>query len=216
MVFPLFLPGLVSAYQSVIDSYKPERLDFDIEGAFQTNTAAQTKMFAALNTIQAKNPNVAITFTLPVMPYGLTNEGQDVVKRAAATGLKFQVNIMAMDYGGSQYAGAQAANAIAAGTALATFLKTVWTTKTEAQVYGSIWICPMIGVNDVAAEIFNLNDAVKLRSWAVSKGLAGLTMWSVNRDKPCGGAYAQIGCSSGNVQTADYDFSKRLSGLVVA
>ena len=141
-------------------------------------------MFAALKTIQGKNPNVAISLTLPVMPWGLTNEGQAVVKRAAATGLKFQVNIMAMDYGGSQYAGAagqQGNNAIAAGTALATFLKTVWTDKTEAQVYNSIWICPMIGVNDVADETFTLADAVKLRNWGVTKGVAGLTFWSVNR-----------------------------------
>ena len=40
--------GLITAYQSIIDTYKPERLDFDIEGGFQTQTGPQVRGEALL------------------------------------------------------------------------------------------------------------------------------------------------------------------------
>lgn len=42
----LFLSELVTHYSNVIDTYKPSRLDFDIEGAFLTNTAAHVIGFS--------------------------------------------------------------------------------------------------------------------------------------------------------------------------
>jgi len=33
----------------------------------------------------------------------------------------------------------------------------------------------------MADEVFSLVDAVQLRTWATSKKIGGLTMWSINR-----------------------------------
>jgi chitinase len=59
----------------------------------------QDKVFTALQSIQKNHPDVALALTLPVMPEGFPSEEQAVVKAAAAKGVNFQVNIMAMDYG---------------------------------------------------------------------------------------------------------------------
>jgi len=75
-------------------------------------------MFTALTTIQAKYPTVPISLTLPVMPDGLTEMGKAVVRRAAGMGLRFYTNIMAMDYGGTQYAGANGAQVRRRSTSL--------------------------------------------------------------------------------------------------
>ena len=59
----------------------------------------QGRIVTALKTIQANNPTVAISFTLPVMPEGLTQDGKNMVKQAINAGLNFQLGIMTMDYG---------------------------------------------------------------------------------------------------------------------
>ena len=56
-----------------------------------------------------------------------------------------------------------------------------------------------IGVNDQADEIFTLSDAQQLVSFAASKHLAWLSMWSAGRDQECSDgaqASAQPTCSS--------------------
>jgi hypothetical protein len=57
----------------------------------------------------------------------------------------------------------------------------------------------MIGVNDVASEIFKVDDATQLVAFAKSKGLGWLSMWSATRDKQCAGGAknsADATCSS--------------------
>ena len=205
---PCDVAGLVAIYQEVIKNYQPERLDFDIEGGFLGNTAALGRLVTALKTVQANNPTVALSFTLPVMPYGFDASQKAMVKQAVDGGLTFQVNIMAMDYG-STYDGNQGDNAIKAGDAVVHYLQTLYPAKPLAALYGLLIITPMIGVNDVTSNVFTLANAQALNSYATSKGLAGLSMWSLNRDHPCAGGVS-ITCSGGNVQTADYDFSKTL------
>jgi hypothetical protein len=46
----------------------------------------------------------------------------------------------------------------------------------------------MIGHNDVADNVFMLDDARRLAAFARDEGLGGLHFWSLNRDTPCGGA----------------------------
>ena len=57
----------------------------------------------------------------------------------------------------------------------------------------------MIGVNDVATEIFKVEDATQLVEFAKAKGLGWLSMWSGTRDKQCAGGAkptADATCSS--------------------
>ena len=54
-----------------------------------------------------------------------------------------------------------------------------------AAVWARLGATPMVGQNDVAGEVFTLDDARRLQDWATSHGLGRLSMWSVNRDRSC-------------------------------
>ena len=99
---------------------------------------------------------------LPVLPTGLTADGLNILASAKHDGVKIDVvNIMAMDYGPSVDNGGQMGlDAIQAAIA------------TEAQISSlglssKIGITPMIGVNDVASEVFTLADAQALVDYAL-------------------------------------------------
>lgn len=50
----------------------------------------------------------------------------------------------------------------------------------------------MIGQNDVVDEIFTLNDAEAINTFAREQGVGRLSMWSANRDIPCGENYVDV------------------------
>jgi len=65
-----------------------------------------------------------------------------------------------------------------------------------------IGVTPMIGVNDVASEVFTLADAQSLVDYAKTDSqLARLSMWSVARDNGSGaGSHAAAPDNSGVAQ----------------
>ena len=73
----------------------------------------------ALIALKAANPGLQISFTLPVLPDGLDNNGLAVLAAAKHDGLTPDVvNIMAMDYGAAvDNNGAMGADAISAARA---------------------------------------------------------------------------------------------------
>ena len=198
------LANLTQAYQQVIDTYHPSKLDFDIENG----SADVQKIMSALQTIQSRNPAMGISFTLPVLPEGLVTEGQNVVKAALAAHLKFSVNIMAMDYGPS-YEGPMGNYGIQAAISLFDFLKALQPNLPDASIWQQVEVTPMIGLNDVTTEQFTLKDVDTLKQFAASKSLGGLSIWSVMRDMPCADRWVSPTCSSQNLQTEPYEFEKR-------
>ena len=112
------------------------------------------------------------------------------------------VNIMAMDYGTSvDNNGQMGLDAINAAIA------------TEKQISdlglsAKIGITPMIGVNDIASEVFTLQDAQALLNYArTDSNVVRLSMWSVARDNGnSAGAHYASPDSSGIAQHP-YDFS---------
>jgi hypothetical protein len=96
-------------------------------------------------------------------------------------------------------------------------------TATDAQVasamgisddaaWSKIAVTPMIGVNDTSDEVFTVASAQQLASFAASKHLAWLSMWSGSRDNECpGGAqsYASPTCSS--IVQSPFAFSEALN-----
>ncbi|MFD3560226.1 cellulose binding domain-containing protein [Streptomyces sp. NPDC058686] len=189
---------LAAAYQKVIDQFKLTKVDFDIEGGALPDTAANTKRAQAIATLQKNNPNLNVSFTLPVMPEGLTSDGVNFLKNAKENGVSADlVNIMAMDYGAS-YSGDMGTYAEQAATATQAQIKSALGLS-DAAAWKAVAITPMIGVNDVSSEVFKVDDATQLVAFAKEKGLGGLSMWSATRDKACeGGASnsAQPTCSS--------------------
>ncbi|WP_327246209.1 glycoside hydrolase family 18 protein [Streptomyces sp. NBC_01320] len=189
---------LAAAYGKVVDTYKLTKVDFDIEGGALPDTAANSRRAQAIAQLQKSHPGLDVSFTLPVMPEGLTQPGVDLIADAKKNGVKVgAVNIMAMDYG-APYSGDMGAYAIQAATATQAQIKGVLGLSDTA-AWKAVAVTPMIGVNDVSTEIFKVEDAAQLVQFAQQKGLGRLAMWSGTRDKECAGGakpYADASCSS--------------------
>jgi chitinase len=83
----------------VVSAYALKYIDLDIEGAATADTASVTRRSQALAALQRANPGLRVSFTLPVLPEGLTADGLNVVRSARDAGVNVDlVNVMAMDY----------------------------------------------------------------------------------------------------------------------
>ncbi|MET8013700.1 chitinase [Streptomyces sp. NPDC005271] len=202
---------LAAAYGKVVDTFKLKKADFDIEGAALPNTAANTRRAQAIAALQKKNPDLDVSFTLPVLPTGLTQDGVNLVEDAKKNGVKVSaVNIMAMDYGPS-FTGDMGQYAIDAATATQKQIKDALGLSDDA-AWKAVAVTPMIGVNDVAAEVFKVDDASQLVEFAKSKGLAWLSMWSATRDKQCpGGAQNSASPTCSSIEQGELAFTKALA-----
>ncbi|WP_280698794.1 cellulose binding domain-containing protein [Kitasatospora sp. GP82] len=205
---------LAAAYQKAVDAYGLTELDFDIEGGALGDTAANTRRAQAVAQLQrtaaAKGRTLDVSFTLPVLPSGLTQDGINLVADARSNGVAIgAVNIMAMDFGDGVAPnpnGRMGKYAIDAATATQAQLKSVLGLG-DGDAWAKVAVTPMIGVNDVATEVFTVADADQLARFAASKHLAWLAMWSGTRDKGCAGGaqtYADATCSSIVQQPLDF------------
>ncbi|MFF1449333.1 cellulose binding domain-containing protein [Streptomyces sp. NPDC058274] len=190
--------ALATAYGKVVDAYKLTKVDFDVEGGALPNTAANTRRAQAIAKLEKAHPGLDVSYTLPVMPEGLTQDGVNLLSNAKSNGVSINtVNIMAMDYGPG-YSGDMGTYAEQAATATQAQVKSVLGLSDSA-AWKAVAVTPMLGVNDVAGETFKVDDATQLVNFAKSKGLGWLSMWSATRDKQCpGGAKnsADATCSS--------------------
>ncbi|WP_399885322.1 cellulose binding domain-containing protein [Streptomyces sp. BBFR51] len=190
--------ALAAAYGKVVDTYQLTKVDFDVEGGALPDTAANTRRAQAIAALQKDHPGLDVSFTLPVMPEGLTQAGVDLLADAEKNGVEINtVNIMAMDYGPA-YSDDMGTYAEQAATATQAQVKGVLG-RSDSDAWKTVAVTPMIGVNDVASEIFKVDDATQLVEFAKSKGLGGLSMWSATRDKACAGGpkpSADATCSS--------------------
>jgi hypothetical protein len=177
--------SLVAAYSAVIDRYSLTWIDFDIEGTWVSDQASIDRRNQAAKQLQTKYPSLRITYCLPVMPFGLTADGVNIINKAKAAGVNiYGVNVMAMDYGQSNSAMGQAAISAAQNARNQTNL--------------NIGITPMIGKNDTQNETFTLANASEVMTFAQSTSWVNMiAMWSVNRDNG----------NCPNNQTASYNCS---------
>ncbi len=198
---------LQAQYQSVINTYGVHSLDFDIEGAVVSNAAATKMRNQALAGLEAANPGLEITFTLPVMPTGLTSEGLNLLSSAGTAGVSInRVNIMAMDYGAASDNGGQMGlDAILAAQATEAQLTKLGMTST------TIGVVPMIGVNDTSSEIFTLADAQQLTSYAATDSkISAISMWSLARDNGSGAGSTWASPTSSSITQTPFQFSSIL------
>ncbi|MEV5435978.1 cellulose binding domain-containing protein [Streptomyces sp. NPDC052682] len=190
--------ALAAAYGKVVDAYRLTKVDFDVEGGALPNAAANTRRAQAIAKLQQRHPGLDVSFTLPVMPEGLTQDGVNLLADAKKNGVEIDaVNIMAMDYGPA-YSGDMGTYAEQAATATQAQIRSVLGLS-DAAAWKTVAVTPMIGVNDVTTEVFQVEDATQLVAFAKAKGLGWLSMWSATRDQQCpGGAkpVADATCSS--------------------
>lgn len=183
--------ALQAQYQSIIDHYQVSHIDFDIEGAAVDDTASIDRRNKALAALQAANPGLKISYTLPVLPTGILQDATSLLQNAISNGVNVNVvNIMTMDYGSSFPGNLMGQNAIDAANNLFNQLKSLYPAKSDSQIWSMIGMTPMTGANDVAGETFTLSDAQQVLSFAQQKNIGEIAMWSVNRDS--GFSYSQI------------------------
>jgi chitinase len=204
--------SLTAQYQAVIDAYDLTWLDFDIEGGEiheGDSVVRRSESIAALQARAAEDGRTLhVTFTLPVMPEGLTEEGVAVLQSAIDSGVEIDmVNIMTMDYGGDYPADEMGALSIQAAENLFEQLGTLYPDKTEGERWQMVGLTPMIGLNDTLPQTFTLDDAALLTDFAIEKGIRQIAMWSFNRDKSCGGNAALVADSCSGITQEDFAFS---------
>jgi hypothetical protein len=196
--------------ESVVTTFNVTRLDFDIESSELTNTTDITTTNQALAQVRSwassNGTSLSISYTIPVLPTGLTSDGLAVLTNGQANGFTPDVvNIMTMDYGSSgTEMGSAADQALdaTAGQLASTY------GISSSQAYGMLGNTPMIGQNDSAGEIFTLADASTVASYASSKGIAEVSFWAEGRDN--GGCAGQTSASStcSGVSQNTGDFTK--------
>ncbi|MGA8157591.1 MAG: carbohydrate-binding protein [Rhodoplanes sp.] len=197
--------ALQAEYQSVIDRYHVDSLDFDIEGWAVTDQRSIDLRNQALVGLQQANPDVTISFTLPVLPTGLVDSGLNLLRSATQAGMRVDVvNIMTMDYGTAvDNNGQMGLNAINAIKATEAQLAELGMTTTN------IGVTPMIGVNDIVSEVFTLADARMLEDYAeTDPNVVRLSMWSVARDNGNGAGAPYASPFNGGIAQELYDFAE--------
>jgi chitinase len=186
-----------------VNSSTPVRLDFDIEGGATTDQASINRRNQALVGLKNANPGLVISYTLPVLPTGLVASGVNILNSVKAAGLNLNVvNIMAMDYGSANDNGGQM------GLSAQQAATNTHNQVVAAGLTASIGVTPMIGINDVNTEIFQLSDAQSLLNFANANSyITRIAMWSVARDNgSCAGqGFASPVCSG--ISQSNWAFS---------
>jgi hypothetical protein len=173
--------------ENVVTTFNVTHLDFDIESNGLSNHTDVDRANQALAQVRSwatsNGRALSVSYTVPVLPSGLTSDGQYVLSSGRSNGfIPDVVNIMAMDYGTSGTEMGTAANQ--ALDATAGQVASVYG-KSTAQAYAMLGVTPMIGQNDSAGEIFTLADASTVESHAAAQGVAEVSFWSEGRDNGC-------------------------------
>jgi len=176
--------ALAKAYGEALDAAGSTQADFDIEGDALTDSTSVALRSKAIALLQKERTDLKVSFTLPVMPSGLDSDSLALLESANDNAVEVStVNIMTMNYGES-YTADMGDYAITSATATHTQLKKVFGLS-DAGAWQGMALTSMIGVNDVSGETFSLSDAAQVRTFAESKEIAWVSMWSTFRDQQC-------------------------------
>lgn len=206
--------SLQAQYQAVVSKYSALHLDFDIEGGEQGDSTTYDRRNIALAALQAANPGLTISFTLPSATTGLLDDSLGLLRNAVSHGVNFNiVNLMTMDYGSPDSQMGQ--EAINAANGLHSELQNIFPSKTSSQLWSMVGITPMIGQNDSAGEIFSLNNASQVLSFAQTNKIGELSFWEVPRDNgSCSGSTTASDMCSGLSQST-YAFTNAFKPFTI-
>jgi chitinase len=197
----VFTCGSEAGFTNFINRYNSSSLlgiDFDIEGGQSQDTINNLvqRVVAAERTF----PNLRFSFTVATLggnsPNSLNQLGAWVIQAIKQFGLqKYTINLMMMDYGNTLASNCtivgnscdMAQSAIAAAEDLHSFYGTP---------YANIELIPMIGGNDTQREVFTRPNVATVSAYAAQKGLAGIHLWSFDRDNDCAPGAASATCKS--------------------
>ena len=177
---------LESFYNEIINLYKIERLDLDIEESNQgeTGNIANAK---AIKKVQDQT-NVEIVLTIPIMPSGWTEKQIKIIKAYLDQGVKLDlINSMTMCYGDGVYENEDYGDAsVRAIENSIKQMQEIWadygSNLTEKQAYKKTGATVDIGYESDLYPIFTTEMTAKVVSHAKEKGYGMISYWSINRD----------------------------------
>ena len=196
---------------------KLQGLDFNIESHMSPDQLSN--LMRNVLYLQLKNPKLTISFTLASSAStgpdasSINDLGKSVLTAATNAGLKYVVNLMAMDYGStpSQWICVLDDNKMCDMGASA-----IQAAKNLNKKYGvpftEIALTPMIGMNDVTNEIFTIEDMKKVLEFGAKVHLAGLHYWSFDRDCQCPGSPMNASPTCSGVEQRPFQYYNLLMG----
>jgi hypothetical protein len=176
-------------------------LDFDIERGQSDEVLRSLALRIAA--ARRRHPELRLSFTLATWAAtdgslaSLNPDGERVMRAVREAGIAdFYVNLMVMDYG----------EALARNCVVSAGVCDMGRSAIQAAAnlnarhgvpFDRIELTPMLGINDVTANVFSVDDARLVARFVRQKGLGGLHYWSLDRDAPCpaGGAGVSSTCS---------------------
>ncbi|NEB79951.1 chitinase [Streptomyces sp. SID14478] len=197
--------ALAGAYQKVIDAYGLKAIDIDIEGDAYDDPATQQKTIDALKKVKADNAGLVTYVTFPSDRSGPDGS---MIDRAADSGLTVDGwTIMPFDFGGAGQNMGELTKQATDG--LKGRVKSAYG-YSDDEAYRHSGLSSMNGITDVQ-ETVTTADFETILAYAQEHHLARLSFWSVNRDRPCPGAYPNDDTCSG-VDQDPWEFTKILAG----
>ena len=181
------------------DSPRLIGIDFDIE-AGQT-AEGMGALVQRVRSAQFHHPRLRFSFTLATLAASdgslgsLNALGEQVLQAIRGAGLgDYYVNLMVMDYGA-----AIPGNCVVIAGVCDMGKSAIQAAENVHVRYGipmhRIELTPMIGVNDVTANVFTLDDALLTARFVRDRRLGGLHFWSLDRDTRCAPGEAAPGAS---------------------
>ena len=179
---------LFSLMEKVMTDSGIRRLDFDIEGHQLLNTEATARRARVLARLQAKYPDLYISFSLPGWLRGFNPVSLDLLRTTISAGVRIDmVNVMAQSFGMDNLRTMVVPSTMAQAVIM-TFQSTagqmasIFPNKTQTQLYAMMGMTPMIGKNDDGS-VFTLDDAKTIANFAKQNGVGMISYWSYQRDQ---------------------------------
>jgi chitinase len=190
-----------AAYQQVIAKYGLRAIDFDLEEPEYENTSAIANELGAAKTLQANNPGLFVSVTMPGTAAGTGWFGTQLLDKARSIGFGPN-NFSIMPFDGGFNGGSSQVSALEGFHGLL-MTHLGWDSATA---YTHEGFSGMNGKSD-ASEFFRAADFQAVYDYAVGHKLGRFTFWSVNRDRPCAAGTSDNGVCS-NVAQNNWDFTK--------
>ncbi|MCX5560841.1 chitinase [Streptomyces sp. NBC_00038] len=202
---------LAAAYQKVVDAYDLNSIDIDIESTEYESATARKRVVAALKTVKKKYPGLKVYVTFGTGPAGPGAAGVAMVEHAAAQKLNIDGwAVMPFDFDDGT------SDMVTATKSAVKGLKDVVADAygiSSAAAYRRVGFSTMNGVTDSDGETVTLSDFKAMVTYAKTRHLARVSVWSVNRDRACAdGAEATASDTCSGIDQTTYAFTKTLAG----
>lgn len=183
---------LVESYRTVVDRYRADAVDLDVEMDDLGRRDANERRAEALARLQEdREEPLEVWLTLPVGPQGLEEDATEVVAQTLEGGVDLTgVNLMTMNYGPGAVeedgmVGASVRSLRAAHGQLVRLWEEAGQPLSEELVWNRMGATPMIGRNDMPGQVLRPEGAAELARFARDQGLGRFSYWSLNRDRSC-------------------------------